>query len=238
MIVATAFIVAVGFYALMNSGLAPIETRQDKTTKAATQNVEVHATTFNGNIEIQPATDGEIEVIYNVEAPIGHISEITTSTTNQTQEAETLITAKAEIANAGNTLKVNYKANILIKLPTSSRYNLTLETSNGNIIKPQLNDNVLVAKTDNGNINIEDENCTLIDASSDNGKVSVSLAEGTLFHVDAVTGNGHVSYQGIAMNTSIQTDTHLVGYTTAGAGNLELTLSSANGDVTIQYFAK
>jgi hypothetical protein len=68
--------------------------------------------------------------------------------------------------------------------------------------------------------------------------VKVSLVEGTLFQVDANSANGHVTYQGIAMNTSIQTDTHLKGNTTAGPGELNLNLSSANGNVTVEYFTK
>ena len=236
--VITTIAVIISAYSFVNNVLAPLDQREDKTTNAATQNIEIEATTFNGNIEIQSSTSDRIEVTYNIEAPKGHINEITTATTNQTQNENTIIIAEAKIVNTNNDLKVNYRANILIKLPNTSQYNLTLHTLNGNIIKPQLNDTTIVAATNNGYIDIKDDNCTTINASSLNGNVKISLAEGTLFHVDANTANGYVSYQGIAMNTSIQTTTHLNGNTTGGSGNLNLTLTTANGNITIEYLAK
>lgn len=241
-IIVIAIIVAVAViftgYILLNSGLAPLEQREDKTTNVATQNVAIKAATFNGDIVITESTSDQIEVTYNVEAPKGHISEIKTTTTNQTLNGNTEIVTEAKIENPNNQLKVNYRASITIKLPSSSQYNLTLSTSNGNIIKPQLNDMTLKATTDNGYIDIKDDNATSIEASSLNGNVKLSLVDDTLFQVNANTANGHVTYQGIAMSTSIQTSTHLKGNTTAGSGDLNLNLSTDNGNITIEYFPK
>jgi DUF4097 and DUF4098 domain-containing protein YvlB len=236
--IVVAVVVIFTAYTLLNSGLAPLEQREDKTTTLATQNVTINAETFNGNIVISESTDDQIEVTYNVEAPQGHISEITTTTTNQTSNGNTEIITEAKIVNPNNQLKVNYRASITIKLPITSQYNLTLNTLNGNIIKPLLNDMSLKATTNNGYIDIKDDNATSIEASSLNGNVKVSLVEGTLFQVDANTANGQVTYQGIAMSTSMQTNTHLKGNTHAGSGDLNLNLSTANGNVTIEYFTK
>ncbi len=137
--------------------------------------------------------------------------------------------------NSSSVAKVNYRASMVIKVPGQSLYNLTLSTLNGNIIKPLINDSVIIASTNNGRIDIKDNNATSIDASSQNGNVNISLIQGTLFKVDATSANGHVTYQGIAMNTSTQTTNHLTGNTTAGSGDLTLTLSTANGNVTIDY---
>ncbi len=236
--VIVAVVVIFTAYTLLNSGLAPLEQREDKTTTLATQNVTINAETFNGNIVLAASTDDQIEVVFNVEAPQGHISEITTTTTNQTLNGKTEIITQAKLVNPNGQLKVNYRASITIKLPNTSQYNLTLNTLNGDIIKPQLNDTILKATTNNGYVDIKDDNATSIEASSLNGNVKVSLLEGTLFQVDANTANGHITYQGIAMNTSIYTETHLKGATTAGSGNLNLNLSTANGNITIEYYTK
>ena len=146
--------------------------------------------------------------------------------------------ASARIVNPDIKLQVNYRVTLTIELPTANQYNLTLSTLNGNIIKPQLNDTAVVATTSNGRIDIEDNTASSIEASNANGNINVSLVKGTLFQVDAVSANGHVTYQDIAMHTNVQTPTHLNGETSDGSGKLVLNLSSANGDVTIQYLNK
>ena len=223
-------------YTFFIGALAPLEQRQDKTTNMATQNIEVQAITFNGDIIIETSTSNQIEVTYDVKAPQGHLNEITTATTNQTINENTKIVAEAKIENDG--IKVNYRSSITIKLPSSSQYNLTLSTLNGNIIKPLLNDMNIVATTNNGYIDIKDDNASSIDASSLNGNVNINLLKGTLFQVDANTANGHVTCQGIAMDTTIQTTTHLKGNTTDGIGYLNITLSLANGNATIEYLTQ
>ena len=239
-VIAVAVIVAValliGTYVLLNSALAPLEQKEVVDSNPTDQNVEIQAATFNGNIEIQTSTTATIEVTYNIETPKGHLNEITTATTNQTQSQNKLILVAEAKLETNEGLTVNHKADIIIKLPNTSQYNLTLHTSNGNIIKPQLNDTIVIANTDNGNINMKDD--TSISAASQNGNVKISLVQDTLFTVDANTANGNVSYQGIALNTTTQTQTHFKGNTSSGAGNLNLTLPTANGNITIEYFSK
>ena len=146
----------------------------------------------------------------------------------------TLITSAINLAAAS----VNHRADIIVKVPNTSRYNLTLTTENGNIIKPQLNDTKIVATTRNGDIDLKDDNATELDAMSMNGNVKIGLAEGTLFQVVASVGNGNVSYQGIALDTSVQTATRLKGATSSGEGNLTLTLLTGNGNITIEYITE
>ena len=129
------------------------------------QNVEIQAATFNGDIEIQTTDNSLIEVTYMLEAPEGHINQLTVDTTNQTQGESGLIVAEAKIKDSTE-IKVNYKASIVIKLPNNSQYNLTLNTLNGNIIKPLLDDITVVATTNNGRIEIKENNATSITASS------------------------------------------------------------------------
>ncbi len=230
-------ILIIGGYSFLNSALARLEQKQETSSFSPMQNVEIKAATFNGDIEIQTTDNRLIEITYMLEAPEGHINQLIVDTTNQTQGESALIIAEAKIKDSTE-IKVNYKASIVIKLPNNSQYNLTLNTLNGNIIKPLLNDITVVATTNNGRIEIKDNNATSIAASSLNGNINIDLLEGTLFKIDASTANGQVSYQGIAINSNIQTSTHLNGITTYGSGTLDLKLSTANGNIFVEYFSE
>lgn len=227
----------IGVYVVLNNALAPLEQKQEQATFPGAQYVEIQADTFNGNIEIQPTNSSQIEVTYNLEAPEGRIDEIIVETTNQTQKEALKIIAKTKLTDSTE-IRVNYRATIIVKLPTNDQYNLTLGTLNGNIIKPLLNDKTVTATTNNGRIDLKDDNATSITASSLNGNVDIRLVQGTLFKVDASTANGQVTWQGIAMNINSQTATKLNAATTQGPGNLDIKLSSANGNVSIEYFSK
>ncbi len=220
---------------ILESGLLytpPVaEQREDKTTYTPNRNVVIQATTFNGNIEIQPTTGSLIEVIYSIKTPQGHLYDIKTATNETKNENTTTLVTSAQ--NQASILGAY--ASLLIKLPATSQYNLTLLTANGDIVKPQLNDVKVAVSTSNGNIDIKDSNCSLIEAVSMNGDIKVGLAQGTLFHVAASVGNGNIAYQGIAMNTTTLSATRLKGATSAGEGNLSLSLMSANGNITIEY---
>ncbi len=236
-----ALVIIVAFTAgiiVLESGLltvtAPIEQREDRTTYTPNQNVAIEATTFNGNIEIQPTTGSQIEVIYTIKAPQGHLYDIKTSTNETKSQNQTTILTSAKNP-AVDASSVNHLASLILKLPATSQYNLTLITGNGDIIKPQLNDINVTASTTNGNINITDDKNGNIEAISMNGNIRIDLAKGTLFQVAASVGNGNIAYPGIALNTTIQSATRLKGATSDGEGNLSLTLMSANGNITLEY---
>lgn len=228
-------VLVIGAYVALNNFLAPLEQKQEQATFPNAQYVEIQADTFNGNIEIQPTSGSQIEVTYKLQTPDGRMGQIIVDTTNQTQGETLKIIAKAKLTDSTE-IRVNYQATIIVKLPSDGQYNLTLSTINGNIIKPLLNDKTVTATTNNGNIDIKDDKATCITASSQNGNVNIRLAESALFTVDATTSNGQVSYQGIAMNINSQTATHINAVTTQGPGNLNIKLTSANGNVSIEYF--
>jgi len=226
---------------ILQSGLvtitAPLEQREDKTTYTPNPIVVIEATTFNGNIEVQPTSGSQIEVVYTIKAPQGHLYDVKTYTNETKSQNQTTLVTYAN--NEGpETPSVNHYASLILKLPTTSQYNLTLITANGDIIKPQLNTTKVSASTNNGNIDIKDDNAASIEAITMNGNVKIGLAKDTLFQVAATVSNGNIAYQGIAMTTSVQTATHLKGATSAGEGNLFLTLMSANGNINIEYYTK
>jgi DUF4097 and DUF4098 domain-containing protein YvlB len=224
---------------VLQSGLLytpiPIEQREDKTAYTPGLDVVIEASTFSGNIEIQPATGSQIEVIYTIRAPRGELYDIKTQTNESKNGTQTTLITSAQ-DSAHNS--ANHAADLLIKLPISNRYNLTLITGNGDITKPQLNDVKVAASTTNGNINIEDDDgCASIEAVSMNGNVQISLAKDTLFEVAASVGKGNIEYRGIAIDAEVQSATRLKGVTSAGEGTLELALMSANGNITIEYLS-
>ena len=212
-LVLIAAIVTVCVFAVIQNAMAPMEQREDKTVYTPKENVVIQAATFNGDIEIHSTTDNKIEVMYNVTAPNGYLKDIKTATNETKNDNVTTIITSAELqVNQG----VNYKASLIVNLPSNSRYNLTLTTPNGNIDTQGSNSNEINAITGNGNVNI-------------------GLTQNTLFQVTATTVNGHITHQGITLDTDTDTTTRLKGATSAGEGNLTLSLMSGNGNIAIEY---
>jgi len=225
---------------VLESGLLYVEPildrRQDTTQYTPTQNVVIHATTFNGNIEIQPTTDSKINVTYIIKTPQGHLYDVKINN-NQTKDENQTTTITTSAQNQVDPANAQYTADLILLLPQTSQYNLTLVTSNGNIIKPRLNDARVAASTMNGDITITDgDNCANIDATCMNGNIKITLAKDTLFQVVASVGNGNIDHQGIPMNSTIQSATRLKGATSAGNGTLNMALMTTNGNIKLEYY--
>jgi DUF4097 and DUF4098 domain-containing protein YvlB len=212
-----------------------VEHREDKTLHDAAGNIDLTVTTMNGYVEIQESTDYKVEVIYDITAPTGHLQHITTGT-NGSRDGNTLtIKAEAKLADPNERPVINHGANVIVKVPKNSTYNLTITTSNGKVTVPQLNGTRMVIDTSNGDVDITAGNYSVIDAASSNGDIGVKLQNGTQFFVDASTSNGRVRHGMIHMLPDSETDTSLVGYTESGHGNLRMVLQTSNGDVDISY---
>lgn len=231
-VIVIAAILSVSLYAVVYHAMSPFAQRQDKTMYTPKQNVVIQAGTFNGNIEIHSTTGSQIEVIYNVTAQEGYLNDIKTFTNESKTDSTTTITTSAMLQTNHAS---NYKADLILNLPNTSIYNLTLNTLNGNIIKPQINDAKVAASTSNGNIDIKDGGATEIDAMAVNGNVKISLTQGTLFQVAASVGNGHITHQGITLDADPDSATRLKGATLGGEGKLSLALNSGNGNIAIEY---
>jgi DUF4097 and DUF4098 domain-containing protein YvlB len=211
-LVIIAAIVGISLYAIIQNSLAPPATREDKSVFTPKQNVLIDASTFSGNIEVQPTVGSQIEVTYQLSAPNGFLNDIKTSSNQSDNGDLTTITTRAAIQiNQG----VAYTANIVIKVPSTSTYNLTLTTHNGNI-------------------NVQAEKSREIGAITDNGNINVSVPKDTLFQATASVANGKISHQGIEI-TGLDSTTRLKGNTVNGAGSLVMTLMSGNGDITLAY---
>ncbi len=212
-LVVIAAIIGVCLFAVIQNALTPPATREDKSVFTPKENVIIQATTFSGNIEIQPTSGSQIEVTYQVSAPNGYLNDVKTSA-NQTVNGDllTIDTNAALQINQG----VTYTTNLIISLPSTSTYNLTLTTHNGNV-------------------NVQTDKTSEIGVITDNGNIQVSLPQDTLFQVTASVANGKITHQGITMDADPDSTTRLKGTTTGGEGNLVMTLMSGNGNITIAY---
>jgi DUF4097 and DUF4098 domain-containing protein YvlB len=214
----------------------PLDQREDRTVYASNEQVVIDATVFSGNIEIQSTTGNQIEVIYTLKAPRGELSAITTQTNETKKGSQTTLITKAK--DSKTYLNPNHTADLLIKLPASGQYNLTLISSGGgDIIVPRLNLSKVSVSTPNGNINIEnDGKSDSIEAISMNGNVRIGLAKDTLFQVAAtIAGTGNIEHPGITISPEEETATSLKGATSAGEGILSLALLAGNGNITLTY---
>jgi len=208
--------------------------KEATTTYTPLQNVVIEASTFNGNINAQPTSGTQIEVTYNIIAPQGRLDQVKITSNETKTEGVTSLLTFAQ--NLGDSSSADYSAHLTLKLPTSCSYNLTLLTSNGNIVKPDLDGAKVAASALNGDITISDgADCQIIDATCMNGNIKIHLTQDTLFSVVASVGNGNIDYQGIALDTSVQSQTRLKGVTQGGEGNLTVQLMTGNGNITLDY---
>jgi DUF4097 and DUF4098 domain-containing protein YvlB len=213
-VVIIAAILSIVLYAVIQNAFTPPATREDKSVFTPKDNVVIQATTFSGNIKVQPTTGSQIEVIYQLSAPNGYLKDIKTS-------ANETVSDHVITINTGAAIEVNngvlYTANLVIKVPTSSTYNLTLTTHNGNVA-------------------VQVDKSREIGAITDNGNINVNLPQNTQFQVTASVANGKISHQGIAMDANPDSATRLKGTTISGAVSLTMTFMSGNGDITLGYF--
>ncbi len=211
-----------------------LETHINTATYTPNQNVVINADTFTGNIQIQPTSGSQIEVTYTIKNPTGHLTDVQIKNNETKTDTQTTLVTSAQ--NSGDPSSTLYSADLLLKLPTSCQYNLTLVTMNGNIVKPQLSCAKLGVSTMNGDITLTDDGAgKIIDATCMNGNINVDLPQNTLFSVVASVGNGNISYQGIQLTASTQSATRLKASTSAGEGALAIQLMTANGNIKLAY---
>ena len=232
-------VVVASFTVLLGMGVfytpPTMDHKETTTTYMPLENVVIQASTFNGDINVESTQDTTIVVTYSLTAPQGCLDEIKiTNNETKTQNVTSLLTSAQ---NLGNFDSPDYSAILTLKLPVSFSYNLTLITSNGDIIKPDLNGAKVAVSTMNGDITISDgDDCRSIDATCMNGNLKIRLVQGTQFSVVASIGNGEINYQGIPLDTSTQSATRLKGSTTGGEGNLTVSLMTGNGNIKLQYY--
>jgi hypothetical protein len=90
--------------------------------------------------------------------------------------------------------------------------------------------------TRNGRIEVDTlQTSGTLYADTWNGRIDVTLPRDTLFTVDARTLNGRVNHNSLQFNTTVDKNAELKGYTAGGAGNLMVTLRTANGEIDIGY---
>ncbi|NLF87630.1 DUF4097 domain-containing protein [Candidatus Bathyarchaeota archaeon] len=215
-LVVIAGVIGVSVAAAIHNALAPPEQREDTSYFTPNENVAIKAFTFNGDIQVEPIEGSQIIVTYQAQAPYGYLKDIQTSAKETVNGSLTTIVAAA---SRPTNVDVEYHASLIIKLPKSATYNLTLTTSSGDV-------------------NIQTDKAREVGVITDNGDVTVSLPQSTQFQVTASVANGVISHQGITLDTSVDSATRLKGATATGESNLVMTLMSGYGDITIKYTAQ
>jgi DUF4097 and DUF4098 domain-containing protein YvlB len=217
----TAIAALIGGCISINPGSVTTTEHMEVTTAhSGADNITLDVSTVNGNVEIQEASDSNVTVIYEITASKGHLYDVVTGTNGTRVDNNTVhVTAEAKIAHPDDGFIGSRGANIIVKVPRGTHYDLTLNTMNGNVIVP----------------GISGASFSRIDAATMNGDVNIKLHEGTLFYVDASTMNGRVRHGYIHMAPVTENDRTLIGPTEAGSGSLQMTLSTMNGDIGISY---
>jgi DUF4097 and DUF4098 domain-containing protein YvlB len=214
-IVVIVAIIGVCAASILHNVLAPPEQREDTSYFTPNENVAIKAFTFNGDIVVQPTEGSQIIVTYQAQAPYGYLKDIQTSA-QETQNGS--LTTIVAAASCPVNVDIEYHASLIIKLPKSATYNLTLTTNSGDV-------------------NVQAQKAREVGVITDNGDVTVNLPQSTQFQVTASVANGEISHQGITLDASTDSATRLKGATATGEGNLVLTLMSSYGNVTIKYTA-
>lgn len=90
--------------------------------------------------------------------------------------------------------------------------------------------------TRNGGIEVDTlQTAGTLYAETWNGWIQVTLPSETLFTVDARASNGRIIHDTLELNTTIDRNSELKGYTAGGAGDLMVTLRTRNGEIDIGY---
>jgi len=214
-IVVIVAIIGVCAAAILHNALAPPEQREDISYFTPREAVAIKAFTFDGDIQVQPTEGSQIEFTYQLSAPSGYLKDIDTLVKETVNGSSTTIVAAASCPNIQ---EIAYHANLIIKLPKSATYNLTLTTNSGDV-------------------NVQIQKASEVGVITDEGNIQVTLPQNTLFQVAASVANGEISHQGITLDASVDSTTRLKGATPDGEGNLVLTLMSGYGNIAINYAA-
>jgi DUF4097 and DUF4098 domain-containing protein YvlB len=235
-----AIIVFLAVIGVLCSGLVHIEPtppqkRQDTSSYTPLGNVEIDATTFNGDIAVEQSSSDKIEVTYSIQTPQGKIDSVKINNNETKTENTTRLVTTAENVG-GDPANAAYIADLVLKLPSGCSYNLTLVTMNGDVSKEVVGDLRVGVTTMNGDIALSaDAGCREITATCMNGDIEVSLAQGTEFNVAASVGNGAITYDGVPLQASEDTATRLKAATQNGADALKVALMSGDGNIKLSY---
>lgn len=133
-----------------------VEHREDKTTHAAAENVELYVDTVGGDITIEEsATAANITITYEVYAPAGKLDNMLTSTRSvRVNDNTTRITAKAERRAGTTPMSGSWGAHVTVTVPENASYYLDLHTMGGDITVPPLHGNAVYLNTMGGELKL------------------------------------------------------------------------------------
>ncbi len=196
----------------------PLDQREDKTSHAGAGQIRLDVDTF-GDVDIVESTTGDLEVVYAVHARQGHLGEIVTNTTYD-MEGDTLM-VRSEARQVGPLVSNivfgggSPGADLLIKVPKGSHYDVDVKTSYGGITLPALAGGSL---------------------SLDSGSGDVALAGGRYDSLNVASSYGNINTKASANDSVYSTGSGNVDLDTPGSAD-SLSIATSYGRITAKYSA-
>ncbi len=237
-----------------------VEHRQDNSSHAGASKINIDLNDFNGNINVVESETNDIEVLYDVHASQGHLNDVVTNTA-YVQDGDTLkITSEARQKDTGIFSHVHFfyydiaGADVVVKVPRDSWYQLGLTTSNGNVAVTALNGSTITLDSDFGDIEINGGRFDNIDASTDLGQIKANYdaniakfssssgdinldSVGVAGSLTATTDLGSIKAKYNASSATFKSSAGSIDLNSYGAGD-SLTATTDMGSITAQYTAK
>ena len=209
----------------------PLDHREDKTSHAGACQIRLDVDTF-GDVDIVESATGDVEVIYSVRAKQGQLDDIVTNTT-YVLEGDTRDPVEArEVGPMVNVLVFgggSPGADLLIKVPKDSRYDVDVKTSYGYITLPALGGGSLSLDSGSGNVKIPGGRYDSLDVASSYGNIN-SKASANVSVFSTGSGNIDLDAPGAADSLSVTTS---YGRITAKYSAASATFTSGSGDLDL-----
>lgn len=204
--------------------------RDFETTIDASGPTLVHASTFNGPIEVSQSPDKEVHLVAHITAR-GYTQEEADKTLDtlipQINVSDSEVSIKAD--KSASSMFISHSVSYELQVPKG--WPLKLETSNGKVTATD-SDAKIEVTTSNGAIHITNASES-VEATTSNGSVTIEKCEGT---VRAESSNGAIKALDckILGDSKLQTSNGAISVTLASGQPVKVDASTSNGSVTTQ----
>ncbi|WP_424358695.1 DUF4097 family beta strand repeat-containing protein [Methanocella sp. MCL-LM] len=195
---------------VQNGGISFVtEQKEYNSSHEAAKNITIDVSTFNGAVEVLPASSNNVDVKVVARAPQGKLDQISANI-GMSGSQDDLNVDVAVQRLPGNMIPGNFGANVYLYVPEESAYNIDIQTSNGLVHVGDFDGRTLKLSTSNGGITVDGGQYSRIEARTSNGRITatynatdatfetsnsaVNLNTGqSLGSLRAITSNGRIS---------------------------------------------
>ncbi len=177
LVVVSAAVGACAFLSLapvQNSGIGFVtEQKEYNSSHAAARNISIDVSTFNGVVEVLPASVNNVDVKVVAHAPEGKLDQINANIgmSGSQDNLDVNVEVRRLTGSVITTGFGNYGGNVYIYVPNGSAYNMDIQTSNGMVHVGDFNGEKLKLATSNSGITVDGGQYNNIDARTSNGRV-------------------------------------------------------------------